>query len=235
MWIVLAIRHNASVSIEARPLVGLAAATVASRRCVQALGPGSLARRRARWCSWRCSRATSIALLAFRVIPRRHFRPLARLARAALRSELGAKNPRRASRAWIRRSARLLASIERDGVRTAALAERARPHASARSPATTSRPARADRRPARDGGRRGAVSANRALPALSRARGPARPRRPRAAGAGRRLARADRAGRGRPAAARARRAGVDPVRQRRRRAPAATAGRPMPCRRGRGS
>jgi len=121
-WIVLARRAQAAFSFEARPLAVLGAA-VAIAASVQAIGLSL----------WPAGRPVVLALalasylvtlVALQVIPRRHVRPLSRLARAALRKGLGGTDPTSglASLDPTRRS--LLASIERDGVPTVVLAER---------------------------------------------------------------------------------------------------------------
>ncbi len=122
MWIVLAIRARASVSLEARPLVGLAAA-VAIAASVQVIGL-------ALWPGGRAVVLTlvfasyAITLFTLRVIPRRHFKPLSRLARAALRSELGSNSPTTGMGRLNSSQRSLLASIERDGIGLAEQAKR---------------------------------------------------------------------------------------------------------------
>jgi len=122
MWIVLAIRAHTQVSIEARPLLGLAAA-VAIAASVQAVGLAL----------WPSERAAVLALVfasyiatlvATSVIPRRHLKPLSLLARSALRGGLGSANPAiglAGLKPWQRD---LLAAIERDGERAGTLARR---------------------------------------------------------------------------------------------------------------
>jgi O-antigen/teichoic acid export membrane protein len=122
MWIGLAIREKASVSIEARPLLALAGA-IAVATAVQLLGL-------ALWPAGRPVVLTLvfssyvITLLALKAIPRRHFRPLLRLGRAALRSELGSSSPATGLERLDRAQRNLLAAIERDGDSVAELAER---------------------------------------------------------------------------------------------------------------
>jgi O-antigen/teichoic acid export membrane protein len=112
-----------SLNFEARPLAGLAGA-VAIAALVQAVGLHL----------WPAGQAVVLALvllsyltavLAFGVVPRRHFKPLARLARAAARKgNVSGQDPTSGLGrldSW-RRS--LLTAIERDGVPTAVLAER---------------------------------------------------------------------------------------------------------------
>ncbi len=120
MWLVLARRHNASVAVDVRPLVGLAAAT-AIAACVQALGLAL----------WPAGRAVVLVavllsyvtvLLAFRVVPKTHYRPLARLARAAVHSDLGAKSHASGLARLDAAQRKVLASIERDGMGTGAVA-----------------------------------------------------------------------------------------------------------------
>ncbi len=122
MWIALAIRAHTPVSVEARPLAGLAGA-VAIAASVQAVGLSL----------WPSERAAVLALVfasyiaalvAIRVIPRRHLKPLSQLARSALRGRLGATNPADGLRDLEPSRRGLLASIERDGEPVAALAER---------------------------------------------------------------------------------------------------------------
>lgn len=122
MWLVLAIRAGTSLSVEARPLAGLAAA-VAIAAVIQVIGLSV----------WPAGRAAvlalvfasyMIALLTLEVIPRRHFKPLLRLARAALRGGLGGKSPARGLESLDPSARSLLASIERDGVPVVVLAER---------------------------------------------------------------------------------------------------------------
>jgi O-antigen/teichoic acid export membrane protein len=120
MWVALARREKASFGIQMRPLAGLAAAT-AIAACVQAVGL-------ALWPSGRPAvlvlvlASYLIVLLAFRVIPKTHFRPLARLTRAALHSELGSKSQATGLARLDPAQRTVLASIERDGIGTAALA-----------------------------------------------------------------------------------------------------------------
>jgi O-antigen/teichoic acid export membrane protein len=64
------------------------------------------------------------AVLAFGVIPHRHFRPLARLARAAIRKGVGGQDPTVGLERLSASRRDLLAAIERDSVPTAVLAER---------------------------------------------------------------------------------------------------------------
>ena len=122
MWIVLARKTETSASIEARPLVGLAAA-IAIAASVQAVGLSV----------WPAGRAVVlalvlasyvIALVAIKVIPRRHLKPLLRLARSALRRGLAETDPTAGLQSMGPRQRSLLASIERDGVPVVVLAER---------------------------------------------------------------------------------------------------------------
>ena len=122
MWIVLGIRSRSPVSIDARPLLGLAAA-VAIAASVQAIGLSV----------WPSERAAVLAvvsvsyiatLVAIGVIPRRHLKPLSRLARAALRGGMGTTNPEAGLDSLDPERRDLLASIERDGEPLGAVAER---------------------------------------------------------------------------------------------------------------
>jgi O-antigen/teichoic acid export membrane protein len=128
MWVVLAKglarNEDASFSIEARPLVGLAAA-VAVAAGIQGIGLSV----------WPSGRPIVLALVLasylivivkLEVVPRRHFRPLTRLARAALRKGLGGNDPTLGLGGLEPRQRSLLAAIERDGVPTVVLAERLR-------------------------------------------------------------------------------------------------------------
>jgi O-antigen/teichoic acid export membrane protein len=121
-WVGLAIREEARVSIEARQLIGLGVA-VAIAAVVQAIGltvwPGGRAE-----VLVLVAASYAIAVLALGVIPRRHLRPLSRLARAALRSELGASSPVTGLGRLDATRRSLLASIERDGEGLPALATR---------------------------------------------------------------------------------------------------------------
>jgi len=122
LWIALAISARARVSLDARPLVGLAAAAAVATT-IQVVGLAL----------WPTARAVVLTLvfagylttlLALKVIPRRHFKPLSRLARAALRSELGSSSPTTGLGRLDPARRELLASIERDRESVAALAER---------------------------------------------------------------------------------------------------------------
>ena len=126
LWAVLAKRlakgENSSFNIEVRPLLGLAGA-VAIAGSVQAIGLGL----------WPAGRplvlalvlaSYLIAIVELRVIPKRHFGPLTRLVRAALRRGLGGTDPTLGVASLDPRRRNLLASIERDCVPTIVLAER---------------------------------------------------------------------------------------------------------------
>jgi O-antigen/teichoic acid export membrane protein len=122
MWTVRASRAKAPLSFEARPLAGLAGA-FAIAASVQAIGLSL----------WPAGRPVVLALvlasylvaiLALQVIPRKHLKPLSRLARAALRGGLGGTDPTTGLRGLEPARRSLLTSIERDGVPTSVLAER---------------------------------------------------------------------------------------------------------------
>jgi O-antigen/teichoic acid export membrane protein len=124
MWLVLVSRAEESFSFEARPLAGLAAAIVIAV-AIQVIG----------LTLWPAGRAVvlalvlasyAIAIVALEVIPRRHFKPLLRLARAALRKGLGGMDPTMSLGRLDPGRRSLLASIERDGVPAVVLAERLR-------------------------------------------------------------------------------------------------------------
>ncbi len=120
MWIVRARKAQTTPSLEARPLAGLLAA-VAIALSVQAIGLSV----------WPAGRAVVMTLvlasyvatiLCMEVVPRRHFKPLSRLARAALRSGLGGQDPTMGLQDLDPGRRSLLASIERDRTPTAVLA-----------------------------------------------------------------------------------------------------------------
>jgi len=111
-----------SLSFEARPLAGLAGA-VAIAALVQAIGLHL----------WPAGRplVVVIALISYfvaafvlEVIPRRHFKHLAQLARAAARKGIGGQDPTLGLGQLDSGRRSLLAAIERDGVPIAVLAER---------------------------------------------------------------------------------------------------------------
>ncbi len=123
LWVVV-VRGlmKTSLSFEPRRLAGLAGA-VAIAALVQAVGLHV----------WPAGRAPVLALvlfsylaavLAFEVVPRRHFKPLTGLARAAVRKGMGGQDPTSGlgHLASARRS--LLVALECDGVPSAVLAER---------------------------------------------------------------------------------------------------------------
>ena len=128
MWMVLARtqakKEDASLDYEARPLIGLMAA-VAIAGSIQAIGLSL----------WPAGRPVVLVLVfasyvlaiaAFEVVPRRHFKPLARLARAAFRKGMGGNDPTMNLASLDTRRRSLLASIERDRIPTVVLAERLR-------------------------------------------------------------------------------------------------------------
>jgi O-antigen/teichoic acid export membrane protein len=110
------------LSFERRPLTGLAGA-VAIAVLVQVIGLSV----------WPAGRPLVLALtllsylaavLAFGVVPRRHFRPLRRLARAAVRKGVGGRDPTVGLGHLDSAERRLLAALERDGIPAMVLAER---------------------------------------------------------------------------------------------------------------
>jgi len=113
---------KASLSFEARPLIGLAAA-VAIAAAVQGVGLHA----------WPAGRSVVMllvlavylaAVVGLGVVPRRHLGLLARLARAAVRRGIGGADPRGGLERLTPGRRNLLAAIERDGIPTAVLAER---------------------------------------------------------------------------------------------------------------
>jgi O-antigen/teichoic acid export membrane protein/SAM-dependent methyltransferase len=111
-----------SISFQARPLLGLAAA-VAIAATVQFVGEAV----------WPAGHPVVLGLVllsylagvvAFGVVPRRHLRPLLRLARAATRGGMGGADPARGLDQLGAARRNLLAALERDRIPPAALAER---------------------------------------------------------------------------------------------------------------
>jgi O-antigen/teichoic acid export membrane protein len=123
MWVVLAMRAEVvPLSLTAKPLAGLAAA-VATALTIQGVGLSI----------WPGGRAVILALTlasyvitvaALGVIPRRHFKLLSQLARAALHKGLGGNDPTVNMGLLDPRQRSLITVIERDGVPTVVLAER---------------------------------------------------------------------------------------------------------------
>jgi O-antigen/teichoic acid export membrane protein len=121
MWLLVARSSGASYNFQARPLAGLLAA-VAIAAGVQALGMSL----------WPEGRpfvlaavlvSYAVAIVAFAVIPRSHFRPLGRLARAALRTGLSGSDPTLGLSRLEEGPYGILAAIERDGTPPTVLAE----------------------------------------------------------------------------------------------------------------
>ncbi len=113
---------KASISFQARPLIGLAAA-VAIAAAVQAIGLSA----------WPAGRPVVLALvlasflgavIAFGVVPPRHLGLLARLARAAVSRGIGAVDPARGLERLTPARRNVLAALERDGTPHAVLAKR---------------------------------------------------------------------------------------------------------------
>ena len=113
---------KSSLSFEPRRLAGLGGA-VAIAALVQALGLQL----------WPAGRPLVLilvllsyiaAVLAFQVVPRRHFKPLAGLARAAVRKGVGGRDPTGGLGHLDSDRRLLLAALERDGVPPAVLSER---------------------------------------------------------------------------------------------------------------
>lgn len=122
MWVILAMRAESSPRFAAKRLAGLAAA-VAVGLTIQGIALSV----------WPSGRAVILALVlasfvitmaALDVIPRRHFKPLSQLARAALHKGLGGNDPTVNIGLLDPRQRSLLTAIERDGVPTVVLAER---------------------------------------------------------------------------------------------------------------
>src|SRR6202041_2531239 len=91
LWIVLARVTHVPLSFQSRPLVGLGLAVLAAIG-VQAIGLNL----------WPAGRAVVMAsvllvylavIVVFKVVPRRHLRPLSRMARASMRSGIGGQDP----------------------------------------------------------------------------------------------------------------------------------------------
>ncbi len=123
LWVaVVKLVFKTSLSFELRPLLGLAGA-VAIAALVQVVGLQV----------WPAGRVLVLALvlvsyiiavLAFEVVPRKHFKPLAQLSRAAVRKGVGGQDPTAGLGHLDSARRSLLAALERDGVPTAVLAER---------------------------------------------------------------------------------------------------------------
>ncbi len=111
---------NASISFQARPLIGLALA-VALAAAVQAIGLHL----------WPTGRPVVLgvvlasylgAVISLGVVPPRHLRLLGRLARASVRRGMGGADPARALARLSPAHRNLLSALERDGIPTATLA-----------------------------------------------------------------------------------------------------------------
>jgi hypothetical protein len=122
LWLLVARSSGASYNFQARPLAGLLAA-VAIAAGVQALGMSLWPEGRPLVLAAVLASYT-VAIVAFAVIPRTHFRPLARLARAALRTGLSGSDPTLGLAGLEQGPYGILAAIERDGTPPAVLAER---------------------------------------------------------------------------------------------------------------
>jgi O-antigen/teichoic acid export membrane protein len=122
LWILVAKWTKSALNFEAKPLIGLAVASTLAI-VVQIIGLHL----------WPGGRAFVLALvlltyigavLALGVVPRRHYKPLSRLVRAAVRKGIGGANPVDGLAGLDSERRKLLAALDRDGLPTAVLADR---------------------------------------------------------------------------------------------------------------